>query len=134
MAEAINDCSASIDETLDSQVHHQNNDVNIPSQQCFEHSFYLLPISISQCINIITKMKVTRVDIDIIPIQLKKITGYVVEPLTHIIEKLFALGVFPDQIKSARVTLYSRKENYLTHQIMGRSRPWVLCQFFFKLS
>ena len=59
---------------------------------------------------LITNLKNTKVDIDVIPIRLlKKIINYIAEPLTFIINKCFTLGTFPDQLKIARVTPIFKK-------------------------
>ena len=110
MAEAMNEYFASVGLNLDSELPSPNDHDNIPLQQRSEKSFYLFPVSTAECGKIITNLKNTKVDIDIIPIRLlKKIINYIAEPLTYIINKSFTLGTFPDQLKIARVTPIFKK-------------------------
>ena len=49
-----------------------NEHENIPLQQRFDKSFYLFPISTSECSKIFTNLKNTKVDLNAIPITLLK--------------------------------------------------------------
>ena len=72
MAEAMNEYFVSVGSNLDSELLPANDHENIPLQQRFEKSFYLFPVSTVECGIIITNLKNTKVDIDIIPIRLLK--------------------------------------------------------------
>ena len=72
MAEAMNGYSASVGSNLDSESPPAIDHENLPLQKHFEKSFYLFPVSTAECGKIITNLKSSKVDIDILPIRIHK--------------------------------------------------------------
>ena len=106
----MNEYFSSVGSNLDSELPPPNDHENIPLQQRSEKSFYLFLVSTAECGKIITNLKNTKVDNDIIPVRLhKKNISYKAEPLTYITNKYFTFGDFPDQMKIAQATPILKK-------------------------
>ena len=69
------------------------------------NSYYLFRVEESEIISIITQLKLTKSQVDSMPLLiLKKVSNILVKPLTILVNKSFENGVFPDCLKIARVT------------------------------
>ena len=107
---------------MTTKIFHSNNRLK-------SHFTYFL-FSTAECGKIITNLKNTKVDINIIPVRLlKKIINYIAEPLTYIIYIPFTLGASSDQLKIARVTPYIKKGEHLN---IDRSLSKDKCQKIFE--
>ena len=68
-------------------------------------TFFLAPVTHSECEKTVKSLKLTKNDVNQIPIKLFKLSLHlIVQPLVRIINDSFVSGVFPDQLKIARVT------------------------------
>ena len=69
------------------------------------HSFFLSPITITQCSQIIRSLKNTRTDVNAMPVKIfSSQYNSLAEPLTTLINASFSIGYFPKALKLARVT------------------------------
>ena len=68
-------------------------------------SFFICPISTSECAVLISTLKITKCDIDVMPTKIfSSLYECLSEPLSKIMNASFSLGVFPQSMKLARVT------------------------------
>ena len=75
-----------------------------------QKSFYLFCASFSECSKIISKLKITKTSLDIMPVKIfKSVSMYIIDPLTRIINSSFSQGVFPSILKIARITPIFKK-------------------------
>uniref|UniRef100_A0A1Y1MDM8 Reverse transcriptase domain-containing protein n=1 Tax=Photinus pyralis TaxID=7054 RepID=A0A1Y1MDM8_PHOPY len=95
-------------------------------------SFFLNPVTEAEVFNTITQLsKKKSAGADGIPCHiLYNIAGYIVKPLSHMINDAFSSGYFPDTLKIARVVPVFKKGN--VHDITNY-RPISLVSVFSKL-
>ena len=74
------------------------------------NSMILFPITTAEVLKLIHGLKLTKTDINTIPVHLfKKISELIVNPLCRLINVCFRNGVFPDALKIARITPIFKK-------------------------
>ena len=74
------------------------------------HSFYLFPATPDETLKIISKAKVTSTDVNSIPIKIfKSLKNLLCYPMTKIINASFRHGVFPQNLKLAKITPIYKK-------------------------
>ena len=77
------------------------------------HSFFLFPPTLEEIYNIILNLKNTWTPLDVLPVKLfKKFACILVVPITLIIENSIQNGIFPDDLKIARITPIHKEESY----------------------
>ena len=68
-------------------------------------TFYLFPVAPQECLRVIKNLKITKSDINHIPVKIFKLVApYLIEPLCKLINLSFSTGVFPKLFKIARIT------------------------------
>lgn len=91
----------------------------------------MFPTSPDEVINTIKKFKVTSAGLDRIhPSNIKWIVDLIAEPLAHIINLVFKTGVFPVQLKKAKVTPVFKKGD---RTLIANYRPISILPFFSKV-
>ena len=79
------------------------------------NSFYLFPTSVSEICEIIKNLKCSKTQIDEMPIFIfKKLANILSYPLKILINDSFREGIFPDNLKVARITPIHKNGDYLT--------------------
>lgn len=129
IAEAFNDYFVSVAsnlvEQLPSTVH------RISTDELNPNSFFLHDITYKECAHIISKMKLTKTNVDSMPLKIfKQISAHVVAPICNLINYSFHLGAFPDPLKIARVTPVFKKG---TKNDPGNYRPISSLPFLSKI-
>ena len=78
-------------------------------------SFQLLPVLHNECLKIISNLKLTKTEINHIPVKtFIRIKNYIIHPLCKIINLSFETGTFPDALKMARITpIYKKGEEHI---------------------
>ena len=88
-------------------------DQNLPqgSVSSFDHitnnqnSFFISPVSENECLKIISKLKITKTEIDILPVKLFKIISpFISLVFCKILNLSFSSGIFPKNLKLAQIT------------------------------
>ena len=68
-------------------------------------TFYIFPVTLMECEQIISKLKITKSPVNYLPAKMfKSIKSLVSYPLSKIINSSFISGIFPQQLKIARIT------------------------------
>ena len=74
------------------------------------HSFMLFPITHGECMRCIRSLKITKTNLNTMPVRVfKTISPYVLDPLVKIFNECFSRGVFPMILKRARITPIYKK-------------------------
>ena len=69
------------------------------------NSFFIYPVNEDECLSIISSLKLTKSHIDVIPVKLfKLISPYISNILCKILNISFCSGIFPENLKMARIT------------------------------
>ena len=77
-------------------------------------SFFMHPMSLGECVKLITNLRQTRTQIDCIPVYLlKKIAYYIAPILCKIINQSFSTGKFPKSLKLSQITPIFKNGNTL---------------------
>lgn len=99
--------------------------------QRLPQSFFLFPTTPDEITAIIKDIKVTSAGLDhIYPSTIKLIPYDIGTPLSHVINLMFSTGVFPQQLKKARVIPVSKKGN---RECAANYRPIAILPFFSKV-
>ena len=108
----FNDFFSSIGSELAAGIH--NNETSpIENITLNPHSFFLFSPSELEISKILANLKLTKSHIDVLPVKLfKNLSNALLYPLQKIIEVSFRSGVFPDQLKVARITPIHKKGDY----------------------
>ena len=96
------------------------------------NSLFVNPVNELEILKLVSKLKPkTSYGYDTIsPYVLKKTIHYILEPFTHIINRSLATGIFPTQMKTARlIPLYKNSDN----QQITNYRPISLLSTFFRI-
>ena len=110
MANGLNDFFVSIGSSLDSRLPHVDYDPLAHMISSVPQSFYFHPVSPDEVEKIIADLKITKTDLDSIPVSmLKRISKLVSLPISKLINKSFTVGYFPDSLKIARITPVFKK-------------------------
>ena len=108
----FNDFFAGIGNTLAAQVPDSANPPIFPSDH-MQHNFYLFPPTHTEVSKIIMNLKVTWTPTDVMPVKLlKRFSNILVVPITMLIENSIQMGVFPDQLKIARITPIHKEDSF----------------------
>ena len=85
----------------------------ISQTPCNPRSFYFFRPTEIELSNIITNLKPTRTHINVLPVKLfKKLSPILMYPLLKIIEASFLQGIFPENLKTARITPLHKSGDY----------------------
>ena len=109
IAEKLNDYYSSVARTLQSQIPtstwHRNRG---PPRQL--NSFYLFSTTPHKCMKIINKMKITKTNLDSMPVKIfKQLSSILCHPISSLINLSFKQGVFPESLKLACITPIFKK-------------------------
>ena len=105
IAQTFNDFFATVGTDLDSSLPSPAQFSDPPTFPQNSSTFFLSPVTLSECGKIIRSLKMTKNDINQISVSIfKSCSAKILEPLVKIINDSFVSGVFPDQLKIARVT------------------------------
>ena len=105
IVEKFNDFFGSIAERLDSLLPDSNLSPLESFSTSFYHSFFLRPLSENECLTLINNLKITKTEINCIPVKIfKSISCLITYPLCKIINFSYTSGTFPDCLKIARIT------------------------------
>lgn len=95
------------------------------------HSFFMFPTSPDEVIKTIKATKITSAGLDQInPCNIKWVVHQIAEPLAHIINLVFKTGVFPTQLKRAKITPVFKKGD---RTLISNYRPISILPFFSKV-
>ena len=73
-------------------------------------SFFLFPVTETECIKLISTLKLTKTNIHHIPVKIFiSLKNYFAYPLTKLINHSFQTGTFPNDLKIARITPIFKK-------------------------
>ena len=94
-------------------------------------SFFCSPVTESEVEKLILNSKITKTDVNQMPIKiLKNLRYYVSAPLSKIINSSFLSGIFPHDLKLARITpIFKNGDNRIT----SNYRPIASLPFFSKI-
>lgn len=99
--------------------------------QRLPQSFFLFPTTPDEIIAIINNIKVTSAGLDhIYPSSVKLISHAIGTPFSHVINLMFSTGVFPQQLKKAKVIPVFKKGN---RECAANYRPISILPFFSKV-
>ena len=74
------------------------------------NSFYLFDLTLPECSKLISKLKLTSTGLDTMPVRIfKQLNQYLSLPVCKLINLSFRAGVFPDNLKIARITPIFKK-------------------------
>ena len=108
----FNDFFSNIGNTLASQIPDSNNPPTFPTDYIHQN-FFIFPPSYEEISRIILKLKTTWTPTDILPIKLlKKFHHILVIPITIMLENSIQKGVFPDELKIARITPIHKEDSF----------------------
>ena len=100
----FNNFFTGIGNTLAAQLPESMNPPNDPSDH-IQHNFFLFPPTREEISKIISNLKITWTPNDVLPVKLlKRFSNILVVPITILIENSIQKGVFPDNLKVARIT------------------------------
>ena len=110
----FNDFFAKIGHSLADQV--PNSDLDACSYiDANPQSFFLYPVSPAEINSLILKLKNTKTQIDELPVYIfKKIVTSIEYPLSFIINTSYLQGVFPEKLKTARITPIHKNGDNIT--------------------
>ena len=119
IANAFNEYFTTIGNKLAGQINHNGN-INMFLDKPVPHTIYLTPVTDTEIINEINKLKPGKAaGIDAIPSKLLKAAPSAIAPsLTHIFNRVFATGTYPESLKISKVIPIYKKgdctlpENY----------------------
>ena len=95
------------------------------------NSFFLSPVSENEILYIISQLKITKTDVNHVPVKvIKIISSSIVKPLCHLINASFNTGIFPDCLKLARITQIYKSGN---HNNPSNYRPIASISYFSKI-
>ena len=108
----FNDFFTNIGSTLASQMPVSTNSAIFPTDYIHQN-FYVFPPTYEEISKIIRHLKVTRTSINVLPVNLfKKFCNTLAVPVTLLIENSIQNGVFPDDLKIARITPIHKEDSY----------------------
>ena len=100
----VNEFFASIGSHLAEQLPDSILSPTFPSD-FMHHNFYLFPPTLEEVTKIIMNLKITWTPVDTLPVKLlKKFCNFFVVPITLMINNSIQKGVFPSELKIARIT------------------------------
>ena len=100
----FNDFFAGIGDALATQMPDSTYPPTFPSDH-MHHNFYLFPPTHDEISKIIMNLKMTWTSTDVLPVKLlKRFKNILVVPITLLIEHSIQKGVFPSELKIARIT------------------------------
>ena len=76
----------------------------------YPNNFYLFDLTVSECNNIVSKLKLTKSDINSMPVKIFKLLSKIISiPLCKLINSSFHTGTFPNSFKISRITPIFKK-------------------------
>ena len=109
----FNDFFANIGNTLANQLPSSTSPPFFQSDY-IPQSFYLFPPSLDEISKIIMNLKLTHTTQDVLPIKLlKRFCSTLVIPITNMIDNSIQKGVFPNELKIARISPIHKEGSYL---------------------
>ena len=100
----FNDFFASVGNMLADQMPDSINSPVFPSDN-IQHNFFIFPPTCDEISKIIMNLKLTKTSINVLPIKLlKRFCNILVVPITLLIENSISKGIFPNELKVARIT------------------------------
>ena len=111
IADQLNNYFCSIAEDLASKLPEPTTSSNMPHfENIRPNSFYLFPVTTAECIKLINSLKLTKTEIDSMPVKIfKQITHVTAFVLCRLINLSYNTGIFPDSLKIARITPLFKK-------------------------
>ena len=101
----FNNFFASIGSSLASKFSDDSENHQLPNLSRSENTFFLVPASENEILDIISKLKIMKSNVNSLPVSLlKRVAPIVISPLLRIIQNSFQLGIFPEKLKVARIT------------------------------
>ena len=95
------------------------------------NSFFISPISQSECVNLICDLKNTTCKLNVLPVKiLKLVADLVCFPLCKLINLSVERGIFPDILKSAEIIPVFKKDD---SKIVSNYRPIAILPLFSKI-
>ena len=95
------------------------------------NSFYFYPVTVNECVNIISKLKNTSYGLNCISARiLKIISNYIATKLTDLINESFQTGIFPDVFKIASICPVYKRGDPLE---ISNYRPIAILPLFSKV-
>ena len=108
----FNDFFANIGNTLASQIPDSATSPIFPTD-FNPHNFFIFPPTYDEISKIIMRLKTTRMPIDVLPVKiLKKFCNILVIPITLILENSIQKGIFPEDLKIARITPIHKEDSF----------------------
>ena len=131
IAENFNDFFVNIAENLDNNLPNSNVSPTHYLTENFPDSFYLFPPTNDEILKLISLLKLTKTNINTIPVAIfKRIGIFIICPLVKLIGLSFMSGKFPDILKIARVTPIFKSG---AHNLPSNYRPIVSLPFISKI-
>ena len=94
-------------------------------------SMYLFPVDVSECMKIISSLKITKQDVNSIPVPIfKSFSACFIDVLCDIINMAFSNGIFPDSLKIAfTIPIFKKGDKF----VITNFRPISLLPFMSKI-
>ena len=104
IADSFNEYFSNVAINLESDIPHHDKSPTDYISANIPHSFFISPISQSECIGIISNLKNTSCKLNVVPVKiLKLVSDLISEPLCELINLSVESGVFPDVLKMAEI-------------------------------
>ena len=94
-----------------------DNNLNVSNESPLQHisrnphSFYFFPVTMEECLKIISELKITSVDHDNIPVKIfKSIKELISLPIVNMVNSSFQQGNFPNILKLANIIPIHKKD------------------------
>ena len=94
-----------------------DNNLNVSNESPLQHisrnphSFYFFPVTMEECLKIISELKITSVDYDQTPVKIfKSIREYICLPIVNMVNSSFQQGTFPNILKFANILPIYKKD------------------------
>ena len=131
IANCFNNFFCSVANDLESRLppinHSHSSYLNTPNQ----HNFYLFDMTSEECMKIVSGMKNTSSGPNSMPVKIfKTIAASITNPLCKLVNFSFRMGLFPNSLKTARITPVFKKGN---REELSNYRPIASLPFMSKI-
>ena len=110
-AEKFNNFFSNIGELVSSETLNANVSNNLTLSKRNPSSFFLFPVTNLEIEKIIVKLKSVKSDLDFLPVKIFiALRGQLVYPIVKLINLSFQKGIYPDQLKLARIVPIYKKQ------------------------
>ena len=110
IAEQFNNFFCSVAEDLASQLPPPSQPHSNFFTTPYPNNFYIFDLTVSECNNIISKLKLTKSNVNSMPVKIFKLLSKIISPpLCKLINFSFRTGTFPNSFKIARITPIFKK-------------------------